>query len=215
VFDLDSTLIAQETIDELAEEVGVAREVSDITARAMNGEVNFREALIERVALLKGLHVDRLEAVKKRVHITPGAHKLLSVLRHMGCETAVVSGGFHFLADYIRDELGIDHAHANRLEVGPDGRLTGRTIGDIVDGEYKAATLRRLADARGFSQEEILAVGDGSNDIPMMRLAGLGVAFNAKPVVQNSANHRVNQKSLASVLYLLGLSDADVEELLD
>jgi phosphoserine phosphatase len=214
VFDLDSTLIAEETIDELAAEVGAADAVARITRRAMNGEVNFRDALAERVALLRGMHVDRLESVKRRVRIMPGAHRLIAALRRMGCETAVVSGGFDFLANHIRDELNLHHAYANRLEVGPDDRLTGRTIGDIVDGEFKASTLRRLADARGLAKHEILAVGDGSNDIPMIGLAGLGVAFNAKPIVQKSATTRVNQESLASILYLLGLSDAHVDHLI-
>lgn len=211
VFDLDSTLIAQETIDELAAEAGREEECRAITVRAMEGGMNFRDALEQRVALLRGLHVDKLEVVMARVKFTPGAHRLISVLSTLGCETAVVSGGFHFLADHVRNELGLDHSFANRLEVGDGGFLTGRTVGAIVDAEFKASTLTRLAEARGLRPEEVLAVGDGSNDIPMISRAGLGVAFNAKPIVQSRAPARVNHTSLTSVLYLLGLSDEQIE----
>lgn len=213
VFDLDSTLIAQETIDEIAKEVGVAAEVRNITERAMNGEIGFRDALRERVALLRGLPEESLNVVKDRVKITEGAHKLISTLSKMGCETAVVSGGFEFLANHVKDELRMDYAFANRLEVGEDGCLTGYTEGRIVDAEFKASTLARLAEERNLDKEEVLAVGDGSNDIPMLSLAGLGIAFNAKPIVQRRAPARVNQDSLASVLYLLGMSDADIDQL--
>jgi phosphoserine phosphatase len=210
VFDLDSTLIAEETIDELAAEVGREVEVREITRRAMEGEVGFRDALEQRVALLKGLDVARLAAVTARVTFTPGAHRLAGVLRSVGCETAVVSGGFDFLAGHVRDVLRLDHSFANRLEVA-GGVLTGRTVGDIVDAEYKAATLTRLAEARGLAPEQVIAVGDGSNDIPMIARAGLGVAFNAKPVVQSRAPARVNQASLVSVLHLLGMTMDEID----
>jgi phosphoserine phosphatase len=192
-------------------EVGRAAECADITRRAMEGGIDFRRALEARVALLKGLHVRRLDAVVARVRFTPGARRLMDVLRNLGCETAVVSGGFDFLADHVRGELRLDHSFANRLEVGDDQRLTGRTVGDIVDAEFKADTLVRLAEERCLTMDQVLAVGDGSNDLAMLSRAGLGVAFNAKPVVQRVARARVNHAELTSVLYLLGLSDDQVD----
>lgn len=215
VFDLDSTLITQETIDELAVEAGCAREVSNVTEKAMNGELDFRNALAERVALLRGLSVGKLESVKSRVSFTPGAHRLVKALTATGCETAVISGGFRFLADHVRDELGLTYSFANSLEVSSLGQLTGHTVGDIVDAEFKAATLTRLAEDRGLAREEVLAVGDGSNDLLMLSRAGLGVAFNAKPAVQARVHTKVNQTSLDSILYLLGLSDDNIDDLLN
>lgn len=212
IFDLDSTLISQETINELALELQVGDKVAAITSRAMNGEIGFEEALAERVKLLRGLPLTALDSVKERVQFTPGAIELIRTLSALGCETAVVSGGFHFLADHVRDVLGLDYSFANRLEHA-NGVLTGTTIGEVVDGKYKERTLQRLADERNLRREQVLAVGDGSNDLLMMASAGLGVAFNAKPVVQNRAKCRVNQPSLTSVLYLLGLSDHDIAEL--
>lgn len=213
VFDLDSTLIAQETIDELAAEVGVMAEVSAITERAMNGEILFRDALRERVALLEGLPVGALEAVKDRTTYTPGAYQLVRALSALGCETAVVSGGFDFLTSHVQRHLGLTHSFANKLEVDQKGLLTGRTVGSIVDAEFKAAALQSLAEAKNIPKEKILAVGDGSNDVLMLEKAGLGVAFNAKPMVQNRSKACVNQPSLHNVLYLLGLDDDQIEEL--
>lgn len=212
VFDLDSTLIAQETIDELAAQVNLQGPVKEITDRAMNGEIAFRDSLAERVYLLKGLPVHALDAVKDRVQFTPGARELVSALARLGCRTAVVSGGFHFLADHVRDVLGLDYCYANRLEE-EEGVLTGRTVGDVVDAEYKENMLKRLAKEMDLRPEQVLAVGDGSNDLLMMRSAGLGVAFNAKPIVQDKAKARLNQPSLRNVLYLLGLADDDIEVL--
>lgn len=210
VFDLDSTLIEQETIDELAAELGLEAEVGAITARAMNGELDFRAALEERVALLKGLPVSALDAVKKRVRYTPGARELIAVLRKHGVHTAVVSGGFDFLAAHVRDSLGLHEAHANQLDVGLDGRLTGRTKGDIVDAEFKRAKLLKIARDYNAPEGGTMAVGDGSNDLLMIESAGLGVAFNAKPAVQQRADVRLNQRSLKNVLYLLGLNDEQI-----
>lgn len=211
VFDLDSTLIQEETIDELAAELNIQPQVAAITARAMNGELDFRAALAERVSLLKGLPVSALDSVKKRVRYTPGAKELISVLRKHGVHTAVVSGGFDFLAYHVRDSLGLNEAHANKLEVGSDNRLTGYTIGDIVDAEFKRSTLLKLADKARTSPEGTMAIGDGSNDLLMIRSAGLGIAFNAKPVVQEQAKVRLNQPSLRNVLYLLGFNDNQIE----
>lgn len=214
VFDLDSTLIAQETIDELAAMVNLENHVKQITKAAMNGEIGFREALARRVGLLKGLRVSQLDRLKESVIFTPGARELIRVLAKLGCRTAVVSGGFHFLADHVREVLGLDSSHANRLEVDGEGRLTGRTVGDVVDAEFKESTLRGLAAQEGLRREQIMAVGDGSNDLLMIGSAGLGVAFNAKPIVQNKAKARVNLPSLRNVLYLLRMTDARIDSLL-
>ncbi|CDF40482.1 unnamed protein product [Chondrus crispus] len=176
----------------------------------MNGEMGFREALAERVRLLRGMRIEALEGVKERVSFTPGARDLVQALRGLGCKTAVVSGGFHFLADHVRDVLGLDYCFANRLE-DEQGVLTGRTVGEVVDGEFKERALKRLAAEMRLQREEVLAVGDGSNDLLMMGSAGLGVAFNAKPVVQDQAKARLNQPSLRNVLYLLGLSEEDIQ----
>lgn len=214
VFDLDSTLIAQETIDELADLVNVKEQVKAITEAAMNGQIGFREALSRRVALLKGLPAIQLNALKDRVKFTEGAREVISALRRLNCRTALVSGGFHFLADHVRDELGLDFCHANRLEVDPQGLLTGKTVGEIVDGAFKQNCLMRLAYESGLRKEQVIAVGDGSNDLLMMGSAGLGVAFNAKPIVQDRAKARINLPSLRNVLYLLGLEDAEIGQLL-
>lgn len=215
VFDLDSTLIQQETIDELATELGLQSEVADITRLAMEGKLDFADALRQRVALLDGLPVSALDAVKRRVVITPGAKELIHVLRKTGCATAVVSGGFDFLAHHVQDLLGLDHAYANSLEVTDDGCLTGRTIGPVVDAQFKMKTLLSLADKLDAPREAVLAVGDGSNDLPMLHVAGLGVAFNAKPIVQEQIKVRVNQPSLLNVLYILGFTEDKINSLLD
>lgn len=215
IFDLDSTLIQHETIDELAAELNLQPEVAAITARAMNGELDFRTALSERVALLRGLHTSSFDVLKRRVQYTPGAADLTGVLRASGCTTAVVSGGFDFLAEHVRDVLGLDYAFANRLQVDDNACLTGRTVGPIVDAEFKRSTLLSLAEKASLPTESILSVGDGSNDLLMLQCAGLGVAFNAKPVVQKQAKYRVNQPSLRNVVYLLGYTDYDIQRLLD
>lgn len=214
VFDLDSTLIAEETIDELALEAGVQGAVRDLTRRAMLGDVAFRDALSARVALLAGLPVAALSRVQSRATLTPGARELAAALRELGCATAVVSGGFRFLADHVRDTLGLDYAFANSLEVDKvNAALTGRTMGEVVDAEFKAKVLRELARRHRVPRDAVLAVGDGSNDLLMIQSAGLGVAFNAKPKLQNAAKARVNQPSLVSVLYLLGLDDSQIDSL--
>lgn len=212
VFDLDSTLIAEETIDELAREHGVADRVRAITVAAMRGEIGFRDALRARVGLLEGLDASALDRVKANASLTPGAIEVISVLRAQGCRTAVVSGGFRFLADDIRARLGIDFAFSNSLEV-VDGKLTGKTVGPVVDGEFKRDTLLMLAEKFGTPRAQTLAVGDGSNDVLMIQAAGLGVAFNGKPKLQKAAGAKVNHPSLMPVLYLLGLDDAQIETL--
>ncbi len=212
VFDLDSTLIAEETIDELAREAGAQERVQALTRRAMAGDLAFRDALAERVATLQGLDIDALERVKLRATLTPGAKECVAALKRTGCVTAVVSGGFNFLAQHVRDVLGLDYAFANTLEVR-DGRLTGRTVGEVVDAQFKADALTRLANKYDIPRERVMAVGDGSNDVIMLQRAGLGVAFNAKPKVQSVSKARVNQPRLDNVLYLLGLDDQQILDL--
>jgi len=216
VFDLDSTLIAEETIDELAKEMGVSDKVQALTKLAMAGDLGFRDALYERVATLDGLPVSALESVKERATCTPGALETVRALKRLGCTTAVVSGGFKFLADHIKDTLGLDYAFSNTLELKHTVNgtvLTGRTIGPIVDAEFKANTLSNLANKLDIPSERIMAVGDGSNDVIMLQRAGLGVAFNAKPKVQKASKARVNQPSLLNCLYLLGLDDTQIRAL--
>lgn len=214
VFDLDSTLIAEETIDELALEAGVQARVRELTIRAMAGDLGFRDALKERVALLKGVDVKALDRVRERATLTTGAKETVKVLRLLGCKTAVVSGGFHFLADQIRDSLQLDYAFANSLQV-QDGKLTGLTTGEIVDAEYKANALAKLAVKHNVPRQQVMAVGDGSNDLLMIQRAGLGVAFNAKPKLQLASKACVNQPSLINILYLLGLDDNEIVRLVD
>ncbi|ORX81239.1 phosphoserine phosphatase serb [Anaeromyces robustus] len=215
VFDMDSTLIQQEVIDEIARHAGVVKEVSAITASAMNGEINFQESLARRVALLKGLSVNIFEEVKKVITFTPGAHNLCRALKNLGYKLAVCSGGFVPLANYIKNELGLDFAYANNLAISEDGtQLEGKTYGPIVDGTRKAELLGAIAQLEHIIPEQTIAVGDGANDLLMMSKAGLGVAFNAKPKVQEQAPTRINQKSLENVLYLLGYSDDEISTIL-
>lgn len=214
VFDMDSTLIYQEVIDEIARYAGVVDQVSAITEAAMNGEIDFKESLRRRVALLNGTSVGVLENVKQILTFTEGARFLCRALKKLGFKLAVISGGFMPLALYVKAELGLDYAFANQLEVSSDGlTLTGKTIGPIVDGIRKAELLEVIAQAEGLTLKQVIAVGDGANDLWMLNKAGLGIAFNAKPRVQEQARARINQKSLKYVLTLLGYSERDMEEL--
>ncbi|CAO0796029.1 unnamed protein product [Mucor circinelloides] len=214
VFDMDSTLIYQEVIDEIARHAGVVDQVSAITEAAMNGEIDFKESLRRRVALLNGTSVGVLENVKQILTFTEGARFLCRALKKLGFKLAVISGGFMPLALYVKAELGLDYAFANQLEVSSDGlTLTGKTIGPIVDGIRKAELLDVIAQAEGLSLKQVIAVGDGANDLWMLNKASLGIAFNAKPRVQEQARARINQKSLKYVLTLLGYSEQDMEEL--
>ncbi|ORX46017.1 phosphoserine phosphatase serb [Piromyces finnis] len=214
VFDMDSTLIRQEVIDEIAKHAGVVDEVAKITASAMNGEIDFKESLRRRVALLKGTPVSVLDDIKKVLTFTEGAHFLCKSLKRLGYKLAVISGGFMPLATYVKHELGLDYAFANQLRVSKDGlTLTGETYGPIVDGIRKAELLDVIAQAESVTSEQVIAVGDGANDLFMLSKAGLGIAFNAKPRVQQQAPARINQRSLKNVLYLLGYTDDEIDEL--
>lgn len=211
VFDMDSTLIEAEVIDELAIEAGVGEEVAAITERAMCGELDFGESFRARVALLKGLDASVLEKVAARLTITEGAEKLISTLKCLGYRTAILSGGFTYFGEYLQKKLGIDEVHANLLEI-EDGKVTGRVVGQVVDGERKAQLLQEIATKEGINLEQAIAVGDGANDLPMLGLAGLGIAFRAKPLVRENARHALSTLGLDAILYLIGFSDRDLDQ---
>ncbi|KAJ1846247.1 Phosphoserine phosphatase [Coemansia sp. RSA 2703] len=214
VFDMDSTLIQQEVIDEIARATGIEKEVAAITESAMQGEIDFKESLARRVALLKGTPVTALEDVKRSLVFTDGAHFLCRALKSAGFKLAVISGGFMPLAKYVKAELGLDYAFANQLQVSADGKsLTGVTVGPVVDATRKAELLEVIAQAEGIALDQVVAVGDGANDLLMLGKASLGIAFNAKPRVQQQARARINQKSLANILYLMGYSESEAAEL--
>ncbi|ENW38735.1 phosphoserine phosphatase SerB [Acinetobacter baumannii] len=208
-FDMDSTLIEQEVIDELALEAGVGEQVAEITERAMQGELDFQQSFRARVALLKGLDASVLPKIAERLTITEGAERLISTLKALGYKTAILSGGFQYFAEYLQAKLGIDEVHANVLDV-QDGVVTGEVKGVIVDGARKAELLRELANKLGISLEQVMAVGDGANDLPMLAIAGLGVAYRAKPLVRQNANQAISSVGLDGVLYLLGMHDKDL-----
>jgi phosphoserine phosphatase len=210
-FDMDSTLIQTEVIDELAVAAGVGAEVSAITEAAMNGDLDFKQSLVKRVALLEGLEEKVLGEIAARLPLTSGAERLIRTLRSLGYRTAILSGGFSFFGNDLQRRLGIDFVYANELEL-KDGRLTGRVQGEIVDGARKAALLRELADQAGIRLEQTIAVGDGANDLPMLDAAGLGIAFHAKPKVRASAEQVISNLGLDGILYLIGMSDREVQQ---
>ncbi|MFC6707182.1 phosphoserine phosphatase SerB [Flexivirga alba] len=211
VMDVDSTLIQDEVIELLAAHAGRAAEVATVTERAMRGELDFEQSLHERVRCLAGLDVSVFDDVRRAIRLTPGARTLVRTVRQLGFSVAVVSGGFIEIVQPLATELGIDRAHANRLEVR-DGKLTGRVDGPVVDRAEKARALRRFAEAEGLPLSRTVAVGDGANDLDMLATAGLGIAFNAKPVVREQADASVNVPYLDTVLFMLGISREDVEE---
>ena len=209
VLDVDSTLIRDEVIELIADEAGCGAEVAAITARAMEGDLDFAESLRARVALLAGTDVAALDRAAARVRLTPGARTLVGTLKRLGYTVAVVSGGFDHVVDPIAAELGIDHAVANRLEV-VDGRLTGGLVGPILDRAGKARELERIAALERVPLEQTVAIGDGANDLDMIAAAGLGVAFNAKPVVRAAADTSVNVPRLDAILFLLGIPAGEI-----
>ena len=208
-FDMDSTLIEQEVIDELAKEAGVGEQVAEITERAMQGELDFQSSFRARVALLKGMDASVLASIAERLTVTEGAERLISTLKSLGYRTAILSGGFQYFAEYLQAKLGIDEVHANILDI-QDGVVTGEVKGHIVDGARKALLLTKIAEEMGISLEQAIAVGDGANDLPMLSIAGLGVAFRAKPLVRQNANQAISSVGLDGVLYLLGVHDKDL-----
>ena len=206
VFDMDSTLIEAEVIDELAKVAGVGDEVSAITERAMRGEIDFSESFRKRVALLCGLKESALKRVADELKITEGAEHLISTLRALGFKTAILSGGFTYFARHLQERLGMDYVYANELDID-DGVVTGKVSGTIVDGARKAELLRQLAREEGIDLQQVIAVGDGANDLPMLSIAGLGIAFRAKPLVKKTAEQSISTLGLDAILYLLGISD--------
>jgi len=208
VFDMDSTLIDAEVIDELAYEAGVGEQVAAITEAAMQGELDFKQSFTQRVGLLKGLSADVLQSVAERLVLNEGAEHLISTLRKLGYKTAIVSGGFTFFGQHLQKRLGVDYVYANQLDI-ENGYVTGRVTGDIIDGQRKAELLRQIAAQEGLRLEQVIAVGDGANDLPMLSIAGLGIAFRAKPLVKASAKQSISNLGLDGILYLLGYSDKD------
>lgn len=210
-FDMDSTLIQTECIDQLAEKAGVGDQIRDITERAMRGEIDFRESFKERVALLKGLDVSVMEGIAESLPITEGVDRMMQVLKRAGFKTAILSGGFTFFGEYLKRRFGFDYVYANELEV-EDGKLTGRYVGDIVDGKRKAELLRLIAQVENVNIAQTIAVGDGANDLPMLSAAGLGIAFHAKPKVKQSAEQSISTIGIDGVLYFLGFKDSFIGE---
>jgi phosphoserine phosphatase len=210
-FDMDSTLIQGEVIDELAKMAGVGEEVSRITEAAMRGELNFDESFTRRVALLKGLAAERVYALLDAIPMAEGAERLIRTLRMLGYKTAILSGGFTFFANHLQERLGIDYVYANELEIA-DGAVTGRVLPSIVNGDRKAAQLADIAEREDISLEQVVAVGDGANDIPMLKVAGMGIAYRAKPLVRESAPQAISALGLDGLLYLIGVRDRDLHE---
>lgn len=208
-FDMDSTLIQVEVIDELAKAAGVGEAVSKITEEAMQGHLDFSESFKKRLALLKGLDESVLEKIAESLPLTQGAEHLIATLKSIGYKTAIISGGFQYFGKYLQKKLGIDYVYANELEI-MDGKVTGEVSGVIVDAERKAEILREIAQKENISLNQVIAVGDGANDLPMLSIAGLGIAFHAKPLVKETAKHSISNLGLDGILYLIGVRDRDL-----
>lgn len=211
-FDMDSTLIRTEVIDELADRAGVGAQVRAITESAMRGEIDFEESFKRRVALLKGLDVSVMKEIAENLPITEGVDRLMAVLKRSGYKTAILSGGFTYFGNYLKQKYNFDYVYANELEVGPDGKLTGNHVGDIVDGKRKKELLRLLAQVENINIAQTIAVGDGANDLPMLSEAGLGIAFHAKPKVKAEAGQSISTIGIDGVLYFLGFKDSYIKE---
>lgn len=209
-FDMDSTLIETEVIDELAIRAGVGDQVREITERAMRGEIDFTESFRERVALLKGLDESVMQDIAEKLPITEGVERLMYVLKKYGYKIAILSGGFTYFGQHLQKKFGIDYVYANELEI-IDGKLTGRYLGEVVDGKRKAELLRLIAQVEKVDIAQTIAVGDGANDLPMLGVAGLGIAFHAKPKVVANAKQSINTIGLDGVLYFLGFKDSYID----
>jgi phosphoserine phosphatase len=210
VMDVDSTLIQGEVIEMLAEHAGFGNEVAEVTEAAMRGELDFEESLRERASMLKGIDESAFDAVYDAIELAPGARTLVRILRRLGYRFALVSGGFSQITDRLAADLGIHFSRANELEV-VDGKLTGQIVGSVVDRAGKAQALREFAAELGLTESSVIAIGDGANDLDMLNAAGLGIAYNAKPVVQDAADTAVNVPYLDTILYLLGITREEIE----
>jgi len=208
-FDMDSTLIKAEVVDELAKRAGVGAQVAEITERAMQGELDFTESFKQRMALLKGLDEKVVDEVADQLPMMEGAETLIRNLNAYGFKTAILSGGFSYFGNHLKAKLGIDYVHANTLEI-KNGQLTGNVVHPVVDGPRKALLLKEIAEQEGIDPQQTIAVGDGANDLPMLSVAGLGIAFRAKPLVRESAKQSMSTHGLDSILYLLGYKDSDI-----
>lgn len=211
-FDMDSTLIRTEVIDELADRAGVGEEVRRITESAMRGEIDFKESFTRRVGLLKGLDISVMKEIAESLPITEGVERMMEVLKRSGYKTAILSGGFTYFGNYMKQKFGFDYVYANELEVDSNGKLTGRYIGDIVDGQRKKELLKLLAQVENINIAQTIAVGDGANDLPMLSEAGLGIAFHAKPKVKASAGQSISTIGIDGVLYFLGFKDSYMKD---
>ena len=212
VLDADMTFLQCEVIDELGKLAGVGDKIAAITRQAVNGEMDFKSALLKRVKLLKGLPIEKLHQLSNSLPLTPGAESLVNILKYLGYKIALVSGGFQFFIDKIRDNYGLDYGVANQLKI-ENGKVSGELEGQIIDAEAKEKTLVALAKKEGFSLRQVVAVGDGANDLKMLARAGLGIAFNAKPLVHRHARASINQSNLKLILYFLGINGKELQEL--
>jgi len=205
---MDSTLVQTEAIDEMAAAAGVSEDVASITAAAMAGEIDFEESLVQRLGALKGLDESVLAEVAERIPLTDGAERLIDILKHLGYKIALISGGFTYFAKHLQQKLGIDYVYANELEI-VDGKLTGNIVGEIIDAQRKAEIVREIAKKEDIRLAQVVAVGDGANDLPMLAEAGLGIAFRAKPLVQETARQALSTVGLDGILYLIGVRDRE------
>jgi phosphoserine phosphatase len=211
VFDMDSTLIQGEAIDELADVTGIGDQVAQITEAGMQGKMNFKESLTQRVALLKGVEENVLSFVAQNLVLTEGAERVVRELKQLGYKIGIISGGFEYFGKYLQKKLGLDYVFTNRLEIA-NGKLTGKIEGDIIDGQKKAEILRTIAQVENISLKQTIAVGDGANDLPMISIAGLGVAFNAKSIVKENTQGSISSVGLDGLLYLMGLSEREIRQ---
>ncbi|MGW8303422.1 MAG: phosphoserine phosphatase SerB [Desulfobacterales bacterium] len=211
VFDMDSTLIQGEAIDELADVAGIGDQVAQITEAGMQGKIDFKESLTRRVALLNGLEENVLSFVAQNLVLTEGADRVIRKLKQLGYKIGIISGGFEYFGKYLQKKLGLDYVFTNCLEIA-DGKLTGKLKGDIIDGQKKAEILRTIAQVENISLQQTIAVGDGANDLPMISIAGLGVAFNAKSIVKQNAQRSISSVGLDGLLYLMGLSEREIRQ---